>query len=85
MEASPGNRAVLGAGKQQQTSRNSLSSPLTVDSLTTAFISPDGESLLSNLTRQKTIKTNTTFQPGLTICCLKNQDYILSFNLSTVS
>ena len=38
--------------RQPHTSRNCLSSPLTVHSLTTAFISPEGESLHSNLTEK---------------------------------
>jgi len=48
-------RDVVGAKDSHlPTSKNCFSSPLTEHSRTTAFISPDGESLLSNLSRTST-------------------------------
>lgn len=43
------NNSFFKINKQLHTSRNCFSSPLTVHSRTTAFISPEGESLLSTL------------------------------------
>lgn len=68
------------------TSRNCFSSPLITDSLRTAFISPEGESLVSNLTGEKKHKTKwNLMQWGWTNRGLNYQElHILSFNLCTV-
>lgn len=47
--------ALIESLKQQHTSRNCRSSPLTVHSLTTAFNTPEGESWLNNLTGVNTL------------------------------
>lgn len=74
-----------------QTSRNCFSSPLIVHSLITAFISPEGASLLSNLWEKHNgsawfslgVKPVRTCYDPLEI---KWQNvYILSFNLGAVS
>lgn len=58
------NHPHLKRTREPHTSRNCFSSPLTVHSLTTAFISPEGESLLRSLRWETNDEIQLSF-PGL--------------------